>query len=308
MNGPSTDSGGNCARHPDHPAAWRCPKCEADLCEQCVTVRTVGRRSMATCQRCGELCQASGSNAATEVADEDDERSFWRRLPEMPTYPFRGQGWAALLGGGIAVGLLTVLAGIPLFGLIAIVILLGLTLYIVAYGVRIIETSAMGDRELPEWPDISSFGDDVIVPLLKLVYAMTVCFAPAYIIAGSEEQVLRGLLLAGGAIYFPMAMLAVVLAESFLASVLAVSPHLILPAIVRCWRDYPPAVAGIVVLELVWEPAANLAGAVPFLGDLLYAAVAVYFVALQAHIIGAFYHANRYRIGWFEQPTAARAA
>src|SRR6185436_10865113 len=102
--------------------------------------------------------------------------------------------------------------------------------------------------DLPDFPDITEFWSDIVVPFLLFTGTFVVSFAPALAIAvemrGSEMFWPAVIATIGfGIFYFPMALLAVAVTDNFLA----LSPHVVVPSIVRV---FPPYLVACVVLGI----------------------------------------------------------
>lgn len=145
---------------------YRCDGCGRLLCEECVEV---GHRLL-FCRHCGERALPLESSAPTISTDlrrrQVQEGPY--TLADALAYPFRGLGLHMLLGylvirglpplitlfGFKGMGCLGIFAGIAaviarlLFGLFIFLLLPGLLF-------EIVRTTAQGENELPDWPDLS---------------------------------------------------------------------------------------------------------------------------------------------------------
>lgn len=154
-----------CSIHAAAPAAYRCEGCGLLLCDECVEV---GHRLL-FCRHCGERAiplDASALASSTELRR--------RRRQEAPystgaalAYPFRGLGLHMMLGYLALRALLPLasLFGVPAFGclggfvaLLATLarILFAIAIFLLLPGLlfEIVRTTAEGENELPDWPDL----------------------------------------------------------------------------------------------------------------------------------------------------------
>lgn len=154
-----------CSIHAAAAAAYRCEGCGLFLCDECVEV---GHRLL-FCRHCGE--RAIPLDAGAPAVSTDLHR---RRRQDAPystgaalAYPFRGLGLHMLLGYLVLRALLP-LAGLfamPSFGCVGgfvaiaagvLRILFAIAIFLLLPGLlfEIVRTTAEGDNELPDWPDL----------------------------------------------------------------------------------------------------------------------------------------------------------
>jgi hypothetical protein len=225
--------------------------------------------------------------------------SFFARLPGTFAYPFKGSGLFILIIGTVAYAALTFASG---FSLYLQVVLTG---YLFAYMQKIIHASAQNDDEPPGWPDFSEFIQDILIPAFQLVAITLTCFGPAIGLAlwatFGEQPV--GLLLAIpagilGAVFWPMAVLAVAMFDS----VTALNPMVVVPAVFKVFLEYLVVlvvfgviygvrfVCAIVLPDLI---------PVPVVPQLILALLALYFTAVMMRMLGLMYYTKKVRLGWF---------
>lgn len=201
-----------------------------------------------------------------------------------------------VLGAVLAV-ILDWLQAAPLFGLVIAVLSAG---YFGAFYLDIISTTILGRDEVPDWPGVSSFWDDILGPFLRLLMLCVISFGPAVAIGilGDEEEawrlpaLLAALLL--GSLYFPMAVLG---AQAF-GNIFGASPHLVLPAIFRAMPLYLAVWFALVVVFVGSGFAGELLGKIPYVGWLVTSAVALYGMMFQGRLIGLLYRDRQDRLGW----------
>jgi hypothetical protein len=231
-------------------------------------------------------------------------KSFFRELPRVFVYPLSKNGVFLLLGGAILYALVGFYSRFSFVFLPLIMILTGLsTGYLFAYMQRIIASSAQGEDELPDWPDLSEWWSDIVWPLLLLLGTCLVCFGPAWALLSygdrTDPRVIWGVwtLLAGGAFYFPMALLAVATTDNFFA----LNPVVVIPSIVRVIGPYLVACAVLAVLLVARFAVEWLAVLVrvPFVTALALSFASLYLLCIEMRILGLLFYCHRDRLGWF---------
>ena len=211
------------------------------------------------------------------------------------SYPFRGSGkYIFLIGAIISIG--SDLASLaPLVGGIASLLLFG---YFCAVYFNIIESSAVGGKEAPDYPELSNIMEDVIWPMLQITSVMLVSFAPLggyllYAGDGANGWVALALLVLG-TLYAPMAILAVVI----LGYMGALSPHIVFPAIVRAgWLYLAMVILLLVIYGLQMFIARFLAGFF-ILKFLILSVVGMYCLMANGRALGLIFRDRRDELNW----------
>ncbi len=217
-------------------------------------------------------------------------------LKDILTYAYRGSGkYILLICSGLSI--VADLAGLaPLVGIIATLLLGG---YFCAIYFQMIQSSATGGKEAPEFPDTANLFEDIIWPMLQIFVVVLVSFGPffGYLIWADGNHfnpLISYGLLAFGIIYFPMAMLAVVV----LGYTGALSPHIVIPAIFRGGWVYW---LGILMLFLLYAGGSMigdfLSGSL-ILGTLVMSVVSTYTLMTNARILGVVYRERQEELGW----------
>lgn len=282
-----------CAAHPDQSAAWYCPACRRGLCRDCINSYTTGDSVFAACRTCGSRCDRVGGEP---WRPENDRSSFAWRLPRALVAPLRNRGWISIIAGGFLLAVVAVISSINLFGYIFMMLIFG---YIAAFAMKTVEEAAAGALGVSDWPALDDFWGDIVVPLLELGGTTAVVFAPAILYGGFSGD-------GGGAVhitllviafaYYPMALLAVVM----YGTLNALSPRLVLPAIRDTLGSYALLCLLIAAAEAgrIWlNTLVDRSVAWTMIGGVAW----MYLDLMEAWLLGAFYHANRHRIGWFER-------
>jgi hypothetical protein len=217
-------------------------------------------------------------------------------LKDILTYAYRGSGKYVLFVC-VVLSVVAKLAGIaPLIGPIAVLLL---SAYFSAIYFQMIQSSATGGKEAPEFPETANLFEDIIWPMLQIVVVVLVSFGPlvGYSIWAEEGRFnsLIGFGLAVfGAIYFPMAMLAVVV----LGYTGALSPHIVIPAIFRGgWLYW----VGVLMLCLLYVAGLMIGDALSgslIVGALVMSLVSSYTLMTNARILGVVYRERQDELGW----------
>lgn len=216
-------------------------------------------------------------------------------LSDAMTYAFRGSGKYML----VLVAVISIVADLaslaPAIGGIAKLILIA---YICSLYFEVIQTTATGGYEVPEFPEISNLFEDLISPMLQTIMVIVFSFSPllAYAWLGPPESsdTIPLLLMGIGAIYLPMAMLAVVV----LGRLSALSPHIVLPAIVRAgWLYW--ASAFMILFLIMTEAYVNTAlGSISFLTYPLTALIGTYALLTNGRLLGIIYREREEKLNW----------
>ena len=210
-------------------------------------------------------------------------------------YPFKGSGWIMIVIGTVLSVLLKVASFAPMLGLAVSLYSAG---YFTSFYFDIISSTISGEDECPDWPSVSNVWDDLVHPLLQLFGAILVSFLPLLIcLYGLHKAPAMAVWgsLGFGCLYFPMAVLGIVQFGNLSGTL----PHAVIPALWRCLPGYLLTVIALIFVVILSGGLEGLAGKVPFLGWLLASAVSLYFLMVQARLIGLLYLKNEERIGWF---------
>jgi len=283
-----------CKYHPKSLARYLCPQCQLNYCEMCVTTRPGGAHSGKFCRRCSGECVALHVQLVREHADKEN---FFANIPGMFAYPFKGSGIAFMIIGTLFY------AGISSLKFWFFRLLIIYVAYTFAYIQRVIHTAAQGEDQAAGFPDISDFWEDVFLPCLRLLGLLIFCVAPALLLlyfAGKTPQtfILAAGLLFCGAIYAPMAFLAVAMFDS----AAAMNPFVVFPAMFRVPLEYLTVlvlIAVIIGINIVESIVVEKLG-IPFVPTLVGSFVSLYFLTVMGRMLGLMYFAKHERLGWFQ--------
>jgi hypothetical protein len=298
----------HCRYHPRHPAHLFCPKCHGSYCAMCVNVRAVGGESKSFCRTCAVECMP-----VQPVQEGPAEISFTSRIAGAFKYPFKGDGVVLMCAGTILFLMVDGARFISrfafIYGLIAVILLTIFgTGYLTAFLRRVITSTADGDEEMPEWPEMEDFSSDVFAPFLQLIGTVVFCFAPMigltiYALGGSNgDSAWLGWATTAamlfGCVYFPMAFTAVAMSDS----VLAVNPMVVIPSILKVLRQYVLTVVVLAVILLARWLLHRLLEKIlpiPLLPTIITSLLGLYLLVVEMRILGLLYRSNKDRLGWY---------
>lgn len=303
-----------CSRHASKAAEYVCTKCGTRACGECVKKFDTTGKGKRFCPVCSNKCipveewsKAQGARLLREAM------TFRQRLPGVFKYPFGPGGIPLLVFGTILfIGLDFLVTwgwrvryvAINVVSYVGIIALFSAG-YLSAYLQKVVHASAQGEDDVPGWPEFSNWWDDIVMPFLLALWAGVASFAPAfgymfYHLYADTEMSLTLLfpLFALGFLYFPMALLAVAMSNSFLA----VNPLVVLPAITRLNLEYVAATVvffALVLTRYLSETLLHRFVPVPLLPTVVSGFLALYFLAAEMRLLGTMYYANRKRLAWF---------
>ena len=215
-------------------------------------------------------------------------------IQDVFSYAVRGNGKYILIIGSVIHVMSYLMGFAPLIGIIANWILFA---YFCAVYFQIIETTATGSTEAPEFPEISNPVGDLLVPMCKVCGVALAVFSPliAYLFAVDNPSAGVVFALAGAAaVYFPMAMMAVVV----LGYLGAMGPQIVVPAIFRAGGLYWLSVFLLLMLYLGQIYVVDAVEGIPFLGQIVSAVVSMYLLMTNGRMLGIIYRERREEMGW----------
>lgn len=217
-------------------------------------------------------------------------------LKDILTFAWRGSGKYVLISC-VVLSVIADLASLaPVIGLIASLLLSG---YFCAVYYQLIQSSATGGKEAPDFPETSNIMEDILWPMLQIFAVALVSFGPCigYMIWAGEESanpmVVYGLL-GLGVVYFPMAMLAVVI----LGYTGALMPHIVVPAIFRGGWIYWAGVVMLLALYFMKSTIDDMFSGKIIIGHLIMAVIGSYTLMTNARILGIVYREREEELGW----------
>lgn len=297
----AASSGPVCRTHPMLPAKWKCSKCGELACDTCVLDgRAMGVPGVKFCRSCKSAVAKVGSAAGGGKSASG--KTFAGEMAAAWAYPFRREGLIIMLTGAVFFAI-AAFAQQFLF-LIGLMIYITTTGYWMAYAQKIVQASAQGEDDPPTWPDVSDFYGDIIQPFLQAAALFIVYLLPVFIpiiMAFTQEQPLYFLGAVGlglvSAFMMPMAWLAISMHET----VMGLSPHVVIPSILRIPGHYM-----LIVIELIILICINIGlellfdyFRIPIITSLITSFLGVYFMMVICRLLGSLYFLNRHRLGWF---------
>jgi hypothetical protein len=224
-------------------------------------------------------------------------------LMDVLTYPVRSGGWLMIaIGAGLSI-LLFIGQWAPIMGLVAGAFSWG---FFSSYYLDIINTTVSGSDELPDWPSITDFMDDIVSPWLKTLGVSLICAVP-YLLTmlidatSPAKEPLEIAARALGTFYFPMATLGLVM-HGHLGGTM---PHRVLPAISRSLPGYLIVVLMLGALLTLASMSDDLVWRTRFVGFGVHfvllasaTALSLYLLMAQGRLIGLLYRSKREQIGW----------
>jgi pSer/pThr/pTyr-binding forkhead associated (FHA) protein len=305
---PTTSTGsGKCKFHPKTAGRYFCSKCRLFFCELCITSRAVAAGAPKKfCRQCG-----------TEVTpvkvqiERTDKINFFSRLPGTFVYPALGSGVFVLIVCTIVTfGLRFISHGF--FGFFAKMAFYG---YLFSFMQNIIHSTASGDNEMPGWPSFDDLGGCFLRFAAAAVISFGVPITLFFMGLFSEEPGIASTLLIPswifGALYFPMALLAVAMKDS----PLAVNPLVVLPAIFKVPLQYIVTVILMGIILALYNSGDRLIDAIfprglathnmaKMFGFLAAWAFwfffQLYLLAVNMRILGLLYVSKKRKFAWFD--------
>jgi hypothetical protein len=306
-----------CRNHYQNLARYRCAKCSRPLCDLCVNTRGTAGGGLKFCKVCGTECERLEISMAQPVAN------FFDSVRDAFKYPFIGDGLILLIGGTFFFGFLDAANYISRNGMVfamrgtmmrAVIITFVLgTGYMFSFLKNVIYTSALGDRHMPDWPEISEWQSDIVSPMFQFVMVTLLSFGPAigvYVWADGDYPWLVALVALGGCIYFPMCFLGVAMFDSLAA----LNPLFVIGSILRVPREYSIATSifiGILGVRWLCESAFTMLLHIPLVPTLVADLICLVLLIVEARILGLLYLSEKNTLGWFKNrtdPALERAA
>ncbi|MFO1497343.1 MAG: hypothetical protein U1G07_02920 [Verrucomicrobiota bacterium] len=285
-----------CRHHPDAEGSWVCTRCGRTLCGACVRLlRIPGQGTTAICRSCQGLCQRPRAPGASAVP-----RSFGVGLLESFSYPLRGDAPFMLVGATLLYAVLNLLQRVPAAGLALWLIGAAVGAYMLTFFRQVVLSSAHGEASVPSWPDLDK--ETILETLFQFLAVYLVSFGPAFLLmmfgrsGGSASPMLTWGLFSIGAVYFPMALLSVLIFDS----IAGVNPAIVLLSIAKCPGRYL-ALLGVLAAALglvaLFEAGLGLVR-VPLLTSPFTTLFGLYGTTAGCRALGWFYHSSQEKLGW----------
>ena len=295
-----------CAVHPAQPATYRCDGCHRSLCDGCVKPS----HRLILCSLCGEMALPAGGagpRTTTELR-KTSARTASYSLVEAFAYPFRGKGGGVFWAYFVLLAVFNVVpVFVPFSGCILWLPSMIVALLVPRLLFTIVRTTAEGDNELPDWPELDLWAR--LADALAMICIVLVAAVPGFFlfaVSGCDPMTLVGA--GGGRSCWPPLVL------SFLFGVALWIPTLgatsvfdsfwLLPRVdlhVRALLASPveALVMTVVVAILLvgsWALRFAFMVGVPALGILLAVFVSIYGAFTGAHLVGVYFRRHYERL------------
>jgi len=282
--------GSNCSKHPDRSASWECEKCHKVCCDECAG-------TYQSCPWCGGVCIPLEKKAVQTAAAAT--KSFFMLLLDSFTYPLRGKGIILLIIGVVFFFMLFFVLGFHILRWIFLLIGGG---FFCAFFMQIVASSANGENELPDWPDVTNIIEDLAIPFVKFIGTFIVSYLPLLIYMyylyrnpfSFSKPVFKSLEVLGS-IYFPMALIATALGFPHVFN-----PIAIFTSIGKVFLHYITALVFITFVFFMGESGIQfLIGHFKYFGIFLSALLLFYAVTVQMRVYGIIYYVNQKKLSWY---------
>ena len=215
-------------------------------------------------------------------------------LSDALSYPFRGSGLVIIIIGTIIAVLLQFASIAPMVGTLSLILMGG---YFTAYYAQIVKKTATGSDDAPDWPDITDFLADMLMPVFQVIGVFLIANVPLMLaiwLTGADSifsLIAKGL----GMFYFPMAMLAV----TILGHLGGAMPTVVIPSIGRTFVSYVIVAAIAILLPFLLNVIAKVTPNAFLLMSLgISTALTLILITIHARLLGLFYRNNEERLGW----------
>lgn len=262
------------------------------------TPRPAVQSSWPAPSRSGDESGVTRVEGGSVVAHVERSANLFAQLPSALAYPLQGPGIFAIVSGTVFTWAVAMLSRAPIVGFIAALFGAG---YFAAYMLKVIESSAHGQKQLPAYPDFTDWWDDILRPLFRVLSAGFAAFGvpcgiAALLVLRAGANPMTLVFAAGaGLLYFPMALVAVSVRRTFFAA----SPHIVLRMIVAAPLEYALAcalVATLIVVRVGFH--LTLSVMFPIVGFIVGDFVAFYLLLVELRVLGLIYHVSRSRLDW----------
>ena len=212
-------------------------------------------------------------------------------------FPFQRSGWPILICGTLLSVLIDILSFIPLVGIIVALFGAG---FFSSYYIDIVGFTMTHNDEVPDWPSLTDFWNDIITPFFRICGLIVLSFWPVVLVpflVGTESPqftpVLIGVI-ALGCLYFPMAVIAL---QAF-GTLGGAMPYVVIPAVIRAMPEYFLGVVALVMVFVGCTLVEILTAEIPVAGWVLTPLIGLYGLMCQARLIGLIYRRYEDKIGW----------
>ncbi|MCC6231597.1 MAG: FHA domain-containing protein [Verrucomicrobiales bacterium] len=283
-----------------------CQKCGGLFAKAETKRYLAGSRDVYGCTRCGGFCVPI---AAYEQERARQSLTFGQLVQDAFRYPLRGDGRLLLVLAGIVFGVLNGGRDLieyvvtqsrmmpPMFIVSYLILTVAVTGYFFACLQGIIQTSASGEETMPDWPEVSTFWDEIFMPFFRFTMVFLLALGPGVVLQRSGFVLPGFALMLLGFMALPMILLAVACAESLGA----LNPVTVFSSIARIPGQYLLTcgiLLGLLFASGLFRFALELTG-IPFVPAFIAGFVSLYVSCVSARILGCLYYVNRHEFNWF---------
>ena len=177
--------------------------------------------------------------------------------------------------------------------------------YLFAFMKSIITSTAQGSQVLPDWPDVSEWMEDIVLPFGQMLGTTVFSFLPVVGLWVAEMLgvdvpvwLVMAAFIAGG-LYYPMGLLSVAMHDT----VAGLNPLLVVVSILRVPREYIVcclvlgSVFAVRALTVTFLP---MILPIPIVPYVLAGFIGLYLITVLTRILGLLYLAKHNELGWFK--------
>jgi hypothetical protein len=289
-----------CDQHPQAAAKWCCVKCGGAFCTACVKTTRVGGQFFRACPKCGGSCVSVAEYKRLMTPAPTNFFALWR---EAFSYPLKKDGAILLVCGTIVFGFLNggrwVLSYFKFAGFMGIAYWLCLIMsvgYLFAFMQNIVQASSQGEENMPDWPEISGFWDDLVIPFFQFGVIWFLCLGPGIAVMLLVSPLAGVLFL--GLFCLPMAILTVCLADGLAG----LNPIIIFSGIGKVPLPYL-AICGIFLVIIALMHGSRILlelTGIPVLPTVISTFISLYGITVEMRLLGLLYFTNKSKLAWFE--------
>lgn len=293
----------DCVNHGGVAATLLCMRCSKKICTNCSKQQKAGMNIVHFCPFCGGQCKKMSQVKKEAEKAAAMPTTFGEAVAKAFKYPLRGNGLVLLCIGTVIYALIDAFLMSPtrffnFYKLVAKVVLFVLGYgYLFLYMQQIVTSSANGEDEPPEWPEISDVTSDVVGPFFQLVFALLFAFLPSWIVAEFLGQIPGEFVKLLGGVYFPMALLAVAMSGSYSGF----NPVFVASSIMKIPKPYLQTCLVFLALVFTWthvRQAFYHLVEVPVVPHLVYWFAYLFVLIVAMRILGMLYYLHRRELGW----------
>jgi len=296
-----------CDQHPQAAAKWCCVKCGGAFCSACVKTTRVGGQFFRACPKCGGSCVSVAEYTRLMTPAPTNFFALWR---EAFSYPFKKDGAILLVCGTTAFALLTgarwvLITAIKFLGILSASLWFAFFLclvmsvgYLFAFMQSVIQSSARGDQAMPDWPEISGFWDDMVVPFFQFGSIWFLCLGPGIAVMLFVSPLAGLPLVFLGLFCLPMAILTVSMADN----IGGLNPFIIFSGVGKVPLPYLTTCGIFLVVIALMHGSRMLLEltGIPVLPTVVSTFISLYGITVEMRLLGLLYFTNKSKLAWFE--------